>query len=344
MQRRWAAPATVVALAATLIRFRPAPLRLAHDLQAPRHWVAVVGPDHAVLEAAGALLWLVAVWLLIGLGAAAWADRTGSSSGVAASIARSVPIQLRRALFTSVGLSMLASPMSAYASPQTSAAASGLVAPAWPTAAPATSAASVVPTTITPSWPIDRSAAIDRPAAPSTTPAWPTDARPVTAPPITNAPAPSRSPSTSSPTADALPGQTSSPPAIGPIGSGGPNDPLEPPTVVRGPAWPTSASPEPTNPKPASPKPTSPKPTSPKPSPVDQGTPSKPTTEIVTVRPGDSLWSLTAQGLGPSASDAVVAVEWPYWYRQNRRVIGSNPQLLQPGQRLIVPSPPKGRS
>ena len=70
--------------------------------------------------------------------------------------------------------------------------------------------------------------------------------------------------------------------------------------------------------------------------------PEPPTT--VTVQPGDSLWAITAQRLGPSASDTDVAVEWPHWYRANRRVIGSDPGLLQAGQRLVVPSNEKGRS
>ncbi|HEX2904177.1 MAG TPA: hypothetical protein VHO01_12035 [Jatrophihabitans sp.] len=59
---------------------------------------------------------------------------------------------------------------------------------------------------------------------------------------------------------------------------------------------------------------------------------------------GDSLWSLTARELGPRANDHDIAIAWPYWYRQNLRVIGSDPGLLRPGQRLIVPSDPKGRS
>jgi nucleoid-associated protein YgaU len=55
------------------------------------------------------------------------------------------------------------------------------------------------------------------------------------------------------------------------------------------------------------------------------------------VRPGDSLWAIAARHLGPGASDAAVAAEWPRWYRANHAVIGSNPSLLHVGTRLAVP-------
>jgi hypothetical protein len=61
-------------------------------------------------------------------------------------------------------------------------------------------------------------------------------------------------------------------------------------------------------------------------------------TYIVTVRSGDCLWSIAARHLGPQASDAEIASTWPRWYATNRSVIGPDPNLLQPGQVLIVPS------
>lgn len=60
-----------------------------------------------------------------------------------------------------------------------------------------------------------------------------------------------------------------------------------------------------------------------------------PTTYVV--RPGDSLWAIAARHLGPGASNAEIAAEWPRWYRANREVIGSNPSLLYVGTRLAVP-------
>lgn len=58
----------------------------------------------------------------------------------------------------------------------------------------------------------------------------------------------------------------------------------------------------------------------------------------VTVRPGDSLWSLAAARLGPLATDADIAREWPRLYQANRTVIGESPHLLRPGQILRLPS------
>ena len=60
----------------------------------------------------------------------------------------------------------------------------------------------------------------------------------------------------------------------------------------------------------------------------------------LTVRPGDSLWSLSAARLGPFASDVDIALDWPRLYQANREVIGANPHLLRPGQILRIPPGP----
>ena len=60
----------------------------------------------------------------------------------------------------------------------------------------------------------------------------------------------------------------------------------------------------------------------------------------VTVRPGDSLWSLSAARLGPFASDVDIALDWPRVYQANRDVIGANPHFLRPGQILRIPPGP----
>jgi nucleoid-associated protein YgaU len=57
----------------------------------------------------------------------------------------------------------------------------------------------------------------------------------------------------------------------------------------------------------------------------------------VTVRPGDSLWSIAATALGPFATDADIAREWPRLYATNRERIGANPHLLRPGLILTLP-------
>lgn len=62
------------------------------------------------------------------------------------------------------------------------------------------------------------------------------------------------------------------------------------------------------------------------------------TDESVTVRQGDSLWTIVARHLGPDADPATIAQQWPQWYAVNRNAIGDDPNLLQPGQQLHPPA------
>lgn len=55
------------------------------------------------------------------------------------------------------------------------------------------------------------------------------------------------------------------------------------------------------------------------------------------VAPGDTLWAIAAAHLPPDATDADVAAAWPRWYSANRAVIGDDPDVIQPGQRLAAP-------
>lgn len=67
----------------------------------------------------------------------------------------------------------------------------------------------------------------------------------------------------------------------------------------------------------------------------------------VVVRPGDSLWTIAATALGPGADNAAVAAHWQRIHRLNRRVVGTDPDVIQPGQHLALPSrptPPRGES
>jgi nucleoid-associated protein YgaU len=57
----------------------------------------------------------------------------------------------------------------------------------------------------------------------------------------------------------------------------------------------------------------------------------------VVVRPGDTLWALAAESLPPDAPDAAVTARWQQIYRANRAVIGADPDLIQPDQRLRLP-------
>lgn len=57
----------------------------------------------------------------------------------------------------------------------------------------------------------------------------------------------------------------------------------------------------------------------------------------VLVRPGDSLWAISARTLGPGASAGDVASYGHRVHVLNRRVVGADPDLLHPGQRLRLP-------
>ena len=74
---------------------------------------------------------------------------------------------------------------------------------------------------------------------------------------------------------------------------------------------------------------------SPRPAPRNRP-PHEPPGEVVVHR-GDTLWSVAARHLGPGATDAEVARAWPAWFETNRAVIGDDPDLLRPGQRLRPP-------
>ncbi len=61
------------------------------------------------------------------------------------------------------------------------------------------------------------------------------------------------------------------------------------------------------------------------------------TARVVTVRPGDSLWSIAATDLGV-ATAAGIASEWPRWYAENSATIGNDPDQIRPGQVLVAPA------
>jgi nucleoid-associated protein YgaU len=73
------------------------------------------------------------------------------------------------------------------------------------------------------------------------------------------------------------------------------------------------------------------------PRPRRPATVSDPVRHHVVVRQGDTLWSIAARHLGPGATDAEIAQEWPRWYRINRHLIGADPHRLLPGERLRSP-------
>jgi resuscitation-promoting factor RpfA len=286
-----------------LCRLAPAPGELLRNLAAPHAWVDRVGPDVAVSTAAGALLWLAALWLAVGLGATLITTITGRRRGLLIILSRrATPALVRRLVIASTGASIALTPLTASAAPGVAPnAPSGSIAVTWPT--------DPVPEPASPSWPLDQAgvgssrsqpppAATDRPGLmPGGQPAAPWTASGAgtitTTPPsrtftITDAGAP--------PTATETIPATAKP---------------APPVIGRTPGPPLDPAPD----------------------------PDRPASSSVLVKPGDSLWLITAQRLGPTATDDQIAVEWPYWYRKNRPVIGRDPNLLRPGQRLAVPAP-----
>jgi nucleoid-associated protein YgaU len=59
--------------------------------------------------------------------------------------------------------------------------------------------------------------------------------------------------------------------------------------------------------------------------------------QIHTVAPGDSLWDIAEARLGHGTSDAVLHRAWQMIWATNRDVIGADPNLIRPGQQLVVP-------
>lgn len=54
---------------------------------------------------------------------------------------------------------------------------------------------------------------------------------------------------------------------------------------------------------------------------------------VVSVRPGDTLWAIAEEHLGSGD-------RWPEIYALNRAVVGADPDLIQPAQRLRLPHHP----
>jgi hypothetical protein len=59
----------------------------------------------------------------------------------------------------------------------------------------------------------------------------------------------------------------------------------------------------------------------------------------VAVAPGDSLWSICQERLGPSAPPRQIALDVRRIHQINRNLIGDDPDLIFPGQRLALPPP-----
>ncbi len=64
----------------------------------------------------------------------------------------------------------------------------------------------------------------------------------------------------------------------------------------------------------------------------------------VVVAPGDTLWAIAERSLPDSPDALETERRWRAIYRANRDVIGADPDLIVPGQRLVLPAPAQGKS
>ncbi|MFL6090070.1 MAG: hypothetical protein ACJ71Z_08020 [Aeromicrobium sp.] len=67
------------------------------------------------------------------------------------------------------------------------------------------------------------------------------------------------------------------------------------------------------------------------------------TTGAHVVAPGESLWAIAANRLGPDATAGAVAGSSRAWYLRNRDTIGPDPDVIRAGQMLEAPRPGDAR-
>src|SRR5215210_6769171 len=68
----------------------------------------------------------------------------------------------------------------------------------------------------------------------------------------------------------------------------------------------------------------------------------EPSTTPLVVEPGDSLWSISEEHIGPGATPEQIAYEVERIFELNRERIGENPNLIYPGQEFFLGSPAPG--
>ncbi|MDR2257274.1 MAG: hypothetical protein LBE25_14950 [Arthrobacter sp.] len=269
-------------------------------------------------------------WWALSLGTAACL-LIARGTGRAATRASALAGRGLRILGLSALLGLLAAPLASASqgSPAPSLASSQRApSPLWPTeqaAPPATPSAAASPAPDG-AWPTGQGV----PATPSATPAPDVTAPALVDPPAAS-PTPSASPSlprtapapTREPAPDPTPSSVSAPRTTGPEPSVGADATADRP----------AAGSDSTSQQPAAggflPRR--------EPAPLGRAWGGSGASEVVVVAPGDSLWSLARDRLGPGADAEDIAAEWPRWYRLNADVIGADPDLIAVGTRLFIP-------
>ena len=107
----------------------------------------------------------------------------------------------------------------------------------------------------------------------------------------------------------------------------------DPPAAREPQAAPSSSTP------PRPPEGPTPTPPPPRPDPATRPRETAARERRVEVRKGDCLWTLAAEVLGRGASDADIDRYWRTIYAANRDVVGGDPDLIFPGQVLVLPEP-----
>src|SRR3954454_22631922 len=97
-----------------LVRLRPSWRDIGHDLSAPHHWLAEVGPDRAAITLGGVVLWCLALWLALGLAAIVASSAPGTAGRCAKYVLRRLwPSALVRLVAGVAGVSVLIAPVAA---------------------------------------------------------------------------------------------------------------------------------------------------------------------------------------------------------------------------------------
>jgi nucleoid-associated protein YgaU len=283
-------------------------------------WRSVLEPgpasiDQALAAICGSVALAIALWLLSALLLSVLAALGSRSSAVGTTVTSTAhilaPKALRNAVAAVLGVAIAAGPATAQASARH--VASELV------ATRSRGAQALLTEGLSPAWAPVVTATV-RPAVPSPTPT--STPRPDLLPGWT----PARPPRPTSPTSTTNAPSTRTPPTGTPLK-------ITPPTGT-----PPKNTPPKNTPPTGAPHTSTPSTSTPPRSAPSRSTPPTSDDEVIVHR-GDTLWSIAERHLGPAATNAEIARDWPHWFTANRDVIGNDPDHLVPDERLHPPEP-----